>query len=185
LVVLPFNLASGAPKTEEFIRNILNKYSSRIRTYKNTLTFLVSDLREYDALKFNTRRFLALTSIKEDKEKMKTLTEDDKERLNQKLKDIDSTLWFKILSTYRYLIKSSADGIRTFDMGIPTIEKRQTLTGRVKEFLKDQEELLSKLAPKVLLEKAMAKDEEKRASRTYGKYSRPSLLCQCWKALMY
>jgi hypothetical protein len=48
-------------------------------------------------------------------------------------------------------------------MGIPTIEEKQTLANRVKEFLRDQDELLYKLAPKVLLEKAFAKDEEKKS----------------------
>ena len=91
------------------------------------------------------------------------MTEEDKDRLDEKFKDLDSGLWFRIISTYRYLIKSSDDGINTFNMGIPTIEERQTLTGRVKEFLRDQDELLFKLAPKVLLEKAIAKDEEKKS----------------------
>ena len=163
LIVLSLELPLGESKTQRFIQNLLNKYATKIRTYKNTLIFLVADPKEYDALKFNTRRFLALKSIKEDKEKMKTLTDEDKNRLDEKFKDLDSGLWFRIISTYRYLIKSSEDGIKTFDMGIPTIEERQTLTGRVKEFLRDQEELLSKLAPKVLLEKAIAKDEEKKS----------------------
>jgi hypothetical protein len=125
--------------------------------------FLLADSKEYDALKFNVRRLLALKSIKEDKEKMKTLTEEDKHRLDEKFRDLDSGLWFRIISTYRYLVKGSEDGIKTFDMGIPTIEGRQTLTGRVKEFLRDQDELLPKLAPKVLLEKVIAKDEEKKS----------------------
>jgi hypothetical protein len=163
LVVLPFDLPAGDLKTQEFVRNLLNRYSSKIRTYKNTLVFLLADSKEYDALKFNVRRLLALKSIKEDKEKMKTLTEEDKHRLDEKFRDLDSGLWFRIISTYRYLVKGSEDGIKTFDMGIPTIEGRQTLTGRVKEFLRDQDELLLKLAPKVLLEKVIAKDEEKKS----------------------
>lgn len=163
LIILPLDFAVKGLETQKFIQDLLNKYSTKIRVYKNTLIFLVADPRECDTLKFNTRRLLALKSIKEDKEKMKILTEEDKDRLDDRFSDLDSGLLFKIISTYRYLVKDSDKGIKTFDMGIPTVGEKQTLTRRVKEFLRDQDELLYKLAPKVLLEKALTKDEDKKS----------------------
>ena len=37
------------PTTEKFIQNIINKYSTGFRTYKNTLMFLITDPSEYEA----------------------------------------------------------------------------------------------------------------------------------------
>jgi len=90
-------------------------------------------------------------------------SEEDRERVGQRLKDADSSIWFKLISVYRYIAKASKDGIATLDMGIPSLGERLTLTGRVKDFLGDQEVLLSKLAPKVLLEKTFTKDEPQKS----------------------
>jgi hypothetical protein len=125
--------------------------------------FLVSDPNEYDGLKECIRRFLALRTITSDKETWKTLTEADKDRANQWLKDKDSEVWFKIISTYRYLIKGSKDGLKEFDLGIPTVGEKPSLTMRVKHYLKDQEVLLDKLSPKVLLEKTFSEKDERKS----------------------
>jgi len=162
LVILPLELMIDDPNTEKFIQDILTNYSTGYRTYKNTLMFLVSDPNEYDGLKESVRRYLALKTITSDKEVWKTLTEADKERANQWFKDKDSEVWFKIISTYRYLIKGSKDGLKKFDLGIPTVGEKPSFTMRVKHYLKDQEVLLDKLSPKVLLEKTFSeKDEQK------------------------
>jgi len=105
--------------------------------------FLIADPNGYDAFKAVIRRFLALNAIKEDKERIGTLSEEDRERVGQRLKDPDSSIWFKLISVYRYIAKASKDGIATLDMGIPSLGERLTLTGRVKDFLGDQEVLLS------------------------------------------
>jgi hypothetical protein len=162
LVILPLELMIEDPNTDEFIQDVLTNYSAGYRTYKNTLMFLVSDPNEYDGLKESVRRFLSLKAITSDKEVWKTLTEADKDRASQWLKDKDSDVWFKIISTYRYLIKGSKDRLKEFDLGIPTVGERPSLSMRVKHYLKDQEVLLDKLSPKVLIEKTFSeKDEHK------------------------
>jgi len=47
-------------------------------------------------------------------------------------------------------------------MGIPTASERLALTGRVRDYLKDQDILLEKLSPKVLLEKTFSKDDKQK-----------------------
>jgi hypothetical protein len=150
------------PRTESFIQDILTNYSTAYRTYKNTLMFLVSDQNEYNGFKENICRYLALKAINEDKEIQKTLTEVDKEKANQKLKEIDSALWFKTISVYRYLIKGSKDGIKKFDLGIPSTGEKLSFTARVKNYLKDQEELIDKLSPKVLIERTFSEKDERK-----------------------
>jgi predicted AAA+ superfamily ATPase len=162
LIVLPPQYTIKDHATEKFVQNIINKYSTGFRTYKNTLMFLITDPNEYEGFKRITRRFLALDAIKTDKETMKRLVEEDKERVEQKLKDADTSLSIKLLSAYRYLAKASKDGIQTFDLGIPTIGEKPTLTKRTKEYLKDQEVILTKLSPKVLLEKTFSKEDERK-----------------------
>jgi hypothetical protein len=162
LIVLPPHYTVRDQATEKFVQNIISKYSTGFRTYKNTLMFLITDPNEYEGFKRVTRRFLALNAIKTDKETMKRLVEEDKERVEQKLKDADASLSIKLLSAYRYLAKASKDGIQTFDLGIPTIGEKPSLTRRAKEYLKDQEVILSKLSPKVLLEKTFSKEDERK-----------------------
>jgi hypothetical protein len=163
LVILPLELMVDNPNTDKFIQDILTNYSTGYRIYKNTLMFLVSDPNEYDGLKESVRRYLALKTITSDKEVWKTLTEADKERANQWFKDKDSEVWFKIISTYRYLIKGSKDGLKEFDLGIPTVGEKPSFTMRVKHYLKDQEVLLDKLSPKVLLEKTFSEKDERKS----------------------
>ena len=163
LVILPLELMAGDPNTYKFIQDILTNYSTGYRAYKNTLMFLAPDRNEYYGLKECVRRYLALKTITSDKDIWKTLTEADKDRANQWFRDKDSEAWFKIISTYRYLIKGSKDGLKEFDLGLPTVGEKPSLTMRVKHYLKDQEVLLDKLSPKVLLEKTFSEKDERKS----------------------
>lgn len=68
----------------------------------------------------------------------------------------------KILSAYRHLAKSGKSGIDNYDLGIPTIGDKPSITKRVKEYLKDQGKLYDKIGPKYILDKTMAKEDEKK-----------------------
>ena len=162
LVVLSHHFMAKDPSTQKFITDVINNYSAGFRTYKNTLIFLIIDPNEYDGFKRIIRSYLALSAIRADKETMKRLTEDDRKRVEQKLKDIDSSIPIKILSLYRYVAKASEDGFKIFDLGIPTVGERLSLTARIKEYLKDREILLEKISPKVLFDKTFSKEDERK-----------------------
>lgn len=163
LAVFPYDLTIDDPQTQELVSDIINKYSIGFRTYKNNLMFIIADPNEYQALKRMVRRYLALNAIKTDKETMNRLTEEDQERVKQKVKDVDSSIPIKILSGYRYIVKASRDGTQTFNLGIPTIGEKLSLTTRAKDYLKDQEMLLEKVSPKVLLERTFSKEDERKS----------------------
>jgi predicted AAA+ superfamily ATPase len=163
MAILPFDFVMQDPRTAELVQEVLTKYSTGFRTYKNTLMLLVADQNEYGALKTEVRRYLAINAIKEDRERMRTLSEEDRERVNQRAKDVESSVRVKAVSVYRYLAKASKEGVATFDMGIATVGERLTLTGRARDFLVGQEILLKKLAPKVVLERAFSKDEDQKS----------------------
>ncbi|RLG46483.1 MAG: ATPase [Thermoproteota archaeon] len=160
LAILSPILTKGKSETEELAEDLINNYSSSFRVYKNTLLVLIADENEYVGLRTITRRFLALNAIKSEKDTMRTLTDEDKKRVSQKLKDADASIAIKILSTYRYIAKASKDGIEILDMGIPTVGERPNLSRRVKQFLKDEEILLDRISPKALYDKAFPKEEE-------------------------
>ena len=163
LVILPFEFMINNPQTIEVIKDIIDKYSTGFRAYKNTLMFLIADPNEYEGFKRIVRHFLALDLIKNDDKILKTLTEGERKQVTKRLKDADSSAWFKVISVYRYLAKALRDDVKTFDLGIPTVGERPTLTGRVKDFLKDQEILLDKISPKILIERVFSKEEERKS----------------------
>jgi hypothetical protein len=162
LVILPLELMWGNPETDKFVQDVLTNYSTGYRTYKNTLIFLVADRNEYNGLKEVIRRFLGLKMITSDKEILKTLTESDRDRAIQWFNDKDSEAWFKVISAYRHLVKGSKEGLKNFDLGIPAIGERPSLSMRVKHYLKDQEVLLDKLSPKALIEMTFSGGDERK-----------------------
>jgi hypothetical protein len=163
LAVLSPQFMVNDPKTMKFIADIINKYSTGFRTYKNTLMFLVIDPNEYDGFKRTVRRYLALNSIQTEKETLRMLVEEDKDRVEHKLKDADTSIPLKILSLYRFMVKASKDGTAKSDLGIPTVGEKPSLSKRTKDYLKDQEILLGKISPKALLEKTFSKNDERKS----------------------
>jgi exonuclease VII small subunit len=163
LAILSPNYPFQAPATRAFVEELFTKYSTGFRTYKNTLLFLMIDSNEYEGIRKSVRRYLALNLINEDRELAKTLSEENKKFLENKIKELEISIPFKTLSAYRYLAKGSKEGINYLDMGIPTLGERQPITSRVKEYLKDQEKLLDKISPKSLLDLAFGKEEEKKS----------------------
>ena len=162
LIVLSTNFMSGGPKTEQIVRTIINTCSTGFRTYKNSLIFLAADPVEYDGLKRAIRRFLALNAIKTDKETMKSLIEEDQKRVEERLRDANASTPTRTISLYRYLVKASRDGTKTYDLGIPTVGDTLSLSRRAKDYLKDQELLLERISPKVLIEKTFTKEDDRK-----------------------
>ena len=96
---------------------------------------------------------------------MESLSPEAKKDLAQNIKGGEGSIPFRILSAYRHLSYATSEGSGYSDLGIPTIGSKQTLTSRVKEFLKDQEKLLSQVSPKYLMEKTLGEDEQEKSVR--------------------
>lgn len=163
LVILPLDLTASEERTKSILKEFIHKHGVEFRSYKNTLVFLIADENEFEALKTAARRFLALKEINEEEETFKSLTEMDRGRLEQKLKESDETVSLRVLSTYRHLAVGSQDGVQIFDMGIPSLGERLNLCARAKDFLRDQEILLSKISPKAMLDKAFSEEDKEKS----------------------
>ncbi len=167
LIILPYTFTIDDPNTKEFMQRMINNYSTGFRTYKNTLVLAMADPNEFEGFRRSIRRFLALDAIKKDKGMMVRLSEEDRERVNQKLEDVNSSVSRMLLSLYRHIGKASKSDItkydiKIFDLGIPTVEKDLTISKRVKKYLMEQDVLLSRISPNVLIEKTFSKEDDRK-----------------------
>ena len=146
--------------TSALVDELLKKYGATFRTYKNTLLVLAADEGEISSLRQKIKRLLALRTICDDKALMRQLSEENKKTLESKLKDLDSSIPFSLLSAYRHLAKPGESGM--LDLGLPTIGEKGPLARRVREHLKIQELLLERISPHNLLKKVLREDEQEK-----------------------
>lgn len=163
LAILSPSFAHDSEKGKRLAAELFEKAGAGFRVYKNTLFVLLIDNNQYVSLSKTLRRLLALTEIQNDKSLLETLTKQSQEELKKKLKDTEKEIPFKILSAYRFLAMIAESGLSMPDMSLPTIGADQTISERVKQYLKDQEKLLSRVSPKYLLDKAFGKDENEKS----------------------
>jgi predicted AAA+ superfamily ATPase len=151
------NSATGA-----MVEELLKKCGEKFRTYQNTLLVLAADEDKLLSLLQNVKRYLALRAIWYDEALMRQLSGENKKTLESKLKEVEGGLPFSLLSAYRHLAKPGENGMEWFDLGIPTVGERSSLSRRVYEYLKNQELLLERISPHILLKKSLREDEHEK-----------------------
>jgi len=165
LAIFSPNFSYDSDKGKALSEELFEKAGTAFRVYKNTLFILLIDENHYVSLSKTIRRLLALREIQNDKSLLETLTRQSHEELKNKLKETERELPFKILTAYRYLAVLEESGINCMDLGIPTIGSSQNISERVKQYLEDQEKVLTQLTPKYLLDKTFGKDENEKSLR--------------------
>ena len=159
LVILSPSLPYDSDKGKKLVGEFFEKAGVGFRVYKNTLFILLLDGNNYVSMSKSLRRLLALTEIQKDKSLLETLTKQSQEEIKKKSKEAEKEIPFRILTGYRYLAFLGKDGISWKDMGIPTIGSEQSISERVKQYLRDQEKLLTRITPKYLLDRTFGKEE--------------------------
>jgi len=165
LAILSPRFFYDSTKEKELTKKLYEKAGLTFRVYKNTLFVLMMDENQSVSLNKTLRRLLALTDIQNDKSLLETLTKQSQEELKRKYKDTEKEIPFKILNAYRYLTVLNESGPDWRDLGIPTVGSDQSISERVKQYLRDQEKVLTRLTPKYLLDKTFSKDEEEKSIR--------------------
>lgn len=167
LAILPPDLDYSSEDAKKFVNELFEKSGKGFRIYKNTLFVIATSSAQYVTLYKQLKRLLALSEIKNDKSFFETITKESKSELERKLKEAEEQIPFQILTAYRYLALLEKDGSPSWkDLGIPTIGMNKTISDRVKQYLKDQERILSStITPKYLIEKAFAKEEKEKTVR--------------------
>lgn len=173
LAVLSPEYPYPASATKAFGRELLEKCGQTFRTYRNTLLLLVADNNELQGIRQQVKRLLAYRTIAEDRALMRQLSEENRRSLESKIKEVEDGLTHRLLSAYRYLVKAGDSEGQWFDMGLPTVGLKPSLAARVWGYLGDEEVLLTRLAPRQVLEKALRPDEEeKTATELYEAFLR-------------
>jgi len=146
--------------TDHLAQTFFDKAGVGFRVYKNGTFVVATDFNTVIQLTKHTRRLLALAKVQSDLNITEKISNADKKNLGDKVKQAKDQLGHLILTTYRHLAYMTKDGIRWVDMGIPTITSANSLTGRIKEFLLEDEVILNQISPKVILRHTQLDDGE-------------------------
>ncbi len=144
---------------------LFEKAGTSFRIYKNTLFIVATDNAQYTALSRYLKRLLAISDVQNDKRLLESLTKESQDELKKKLKDAEKEMPFMVLNSYRHLALAEVKGPAWKDLGIPTVGESTTISKRVKQHLKDQERILSRITPKYIIDKAFASDEDEKELR--------------------
>jgi len=123
------------------------------------------DDAQYSTLYKSLKRLLAISEVQNDRGLLESLTKEDQNELKKKLNDAEKEIPFRILNAYRHLALLEEKGWVWKDLGIPIVGTSVTISERVKQHLKDQERILSRLTPKYIIDKTFAKDENEKGAR--------------------
>jgi predicted AAA+ superfamily ATPase len=173
LAVLSTDHVKQNETTASLADEIVNRSGQAFRNYRNAILVLAADSGELGGLRQQVKRMLALKSIQADKSLTGNLSTDNKHALESKLRDAEGGIGFRILTTYRHLARATGDKVEWLDLGLPTVGERASLAKRVIEYLRAQEILLPKIAPRQVLQKTLSDDtKEKTLGEIYEAYLR-------------
>ena len=165
LAILSPEFLYDSEKGKKLASDLFEKAGTGFRVYKNTLFILAMDQDPYLKLFKSLKRFLAIAEIRNEKEVFERLPKESQNELEKKFEDAKKEIPFGILTAYRHLALLEEKGLGWKDLGIPTIGTSDSISDRVKKYLKDQEKILSRLSPKYIIDKTFAKDENEKALR--------------------
>lgn len=154
LVVLDFDqtvMEDEIPsETADFVGRILRQHGKGFRKHANVLIFLAPDTQRASEVIDAARRLLALRSIDDHKPTKSQLTEDQLKDLAGRLKEAEARLPAALATAYRHiLVPDKNKTIRCIDMGISV--GKATLSQKVLDKLKDEQQILDKLDPAILI----------------------------------
>ena len=156
LVVLDLHHVVGEDEipaeTAAFVGQIVKHHGQGFRKHANALIFLAPDEQRAPDVLDAARRLLALRNIDEDTTTKKKLTDEQKKDLASRLKEAEARLPGALSSAYRHVVVPTANkDLRVFDMGIATLGADELLSNKVIGTLRDNDQLLSKLDPSLLI----------------------------------
>jgi hypothetical protein len=141
-------------ETEKFVGDIVKQHGQSFRKQANALIFIAPDEERSPEITEAATRLLALQGIDEDKTTKKRLTPEQLSDLAGRLKNAEAALPSKLAQAYRHVIVATDKKVlRAFDMGVQTYDGRTTVSDRVYTTLKDNDQLLERVDPALLVGK--------------------------------
>lgn len=138
-------------RRENGMKEIYEYYGDRPRIYKNIMIFLTSEPSERVRFETELKRFIAWKTIERDSSL--SITDEQKKEIKERLKQAEGNIRTLLRNLYRKIYVPSKDGLKEIDLGICTYGKDRSIDKEVYERLKTEGDLVSSLAPKVLLDK--------------------------------
>lgn len=139
-------------ETDKFVTQILKQHGKGFRKHANMLIFLVPDQARSSEITDAARRLLALRNIDEDKSTKRQLTDEQLKDLSGRLKEAEARLPAALMTVYRFVLTPAKNKtLRCFDLGIAGYSGKTTLSTRVAEKLLDEQQILDKLDPGILI----------------------------------
>lgn len=130
-------------KCKEFLENC----GERPRIYRNTLIFLCPMESERINFEASLKKKIAWQLIEEDK--TLHITEEQRKEIKKRIAEIE----VNIRNLYRVVLLPSKDGFKEIDLGIPMYGAKATINKEIYNTLRDEGEILEKIAPLSLKEK--------------------------------
>lgn len=168
LVLLSPDYLCPGEEADSLAKELFSRAGSSFRAYRNALIVLAMEASQWLTLKAFLRRHLALESLYKSSDMKEKLASADLAELESKHKETNKSLPDQIISVYRWLAMSSSEGFAWRNMGMVTVGSGTKISFRVKEYLQEQELLLSKVGSRFILDKAFAKDEGEKPLQEIG-----------------
>lgn len=161
LIILAPRYTYGSEATDPLARELLERYGQQPRVHRNCLVVLAADPTEMAQLQSRLKQKLALEAIKNDRTLWKSLSDEDKAEVERRIQTLSYGISSLVLSVYRHLALMRERGVEWRNLGIPTAGERRTLSERVRQYLKNEDILLDRLSPRLVMEKAVGNADEK------------------------
>ncbi|MGC9016934.1 MAG: ATP-binding protein, partial [Caldimicrobium sp.] len=144
-------LNSEKPDTE-----FIEKHGEVPRIFRNTMIFLCFDETQREVFYSYIRKLMALRNIEQDK--TLRLSDNQKRELKNKLENHKNREYEALRNFYRKLFIPSKEGFKEIDLGLPTIGELE-LDKEIYSYLKNQGEILERIAPKVIKDKYLGEKD--------------------------
>lgn len=139
---------------KEIMENILKNKGGSPRVNRNTLIFLFPIESERSAFNSILKKKIAYDNIQQDLELK--LTGEQKKEVEKEIKNINSELKENVRKFYRMIALPDKSGLKEIDLGIPTYGEDKYVDLEVYEKLRNDGEILEKIAPFFISEKYLA-----------------------------
>ncbi|MDW7973389.1 MAG: hypothetical protein RMI01_09360 [Thermodesulfovibrio sp.] len=150
------------------MKEIYDNYGERPRIYKNTLIFLTFEPSERIRFETELKKKLAWENISKDT--TLALSDEQKREIKDKLKKSEENIKTLLRNLYRKVYVPSKEGFKEIDLGRYTYGKDRSIDKEIYERLKTEGELVSNIAPMVLLNKYLRDKDYVETKKIYESF---------------
>src|SRR3989475_279956 len=140
-----------------FMRSVLESKGDSPRVNRNTMFFLAPSEAEIGPFEDSLKKKLAYDQIEADR--TLNLTSEQRMDIKNSLKRAQENLQDAVRRLYRVLYIPTKDGLKDSDMGIPTYGATKGIDQDAYDKLRNEQEILEKIAPLVIRERYLREPE--------------------------